>query len=57
MGEDLISSPYRSRFWQGATIVPRVRSQRSSTEKKPWKDLPDREGVVEAQFVAGAPEQ
>ncbi|WP_181007286.1 N-6 DNA methylase [Streptomyces sp. SM1] len=72
VGEDLISSPYRSRFWQGATIVPRVlffveqqdagplglgsgrirvRSTRSSTEKKPWKDLPDQEGVVEKQFV------
>lgn len=24
IGEDLISSPYRARFWQGATIVPRV---------------------------------
>ncbi|WP_439943340.1 N-6 DNA methylase [Streptomyces sp. BBFR115] len=72
VGEDLISSPYRSRFWQGATIVPRVlffveqqqagplglgsgrvrvRSTRSNTEKKPWKDLPDQEGVVEKQFV------
>lgn len=72
VGEDLISSPYRSRFWQGATIVPRVlffveqqqagplglgsgrvrvRSARSSTEKKPWKDLPDQEGVVETPFV------
>ncbi|MCT9003491.1 N-6 DNA methylase [Streptomyces rhizosphaerihabitans] len=72
VGEDLISSPYRTRFWQGATIVPRVlffvqqqeagplglgggrvrvRSERSSTEKTPWKDLPDLEGVVEAQFV------
>ncbi|WP_225846890.1 N-6 DNA methylase [Streptomyces sp. HPF1205] len=72
VGEDLISSPYRTRFWQGATIVPRVlffveqqeagplglgggrvrvRSQRSSTEKPPWKDLPALEGVVEAQFV------
>ncbi|MBT3154812.1 hypothetical protein HTV45_28730 [Streptomyces sp. CHD11] len=72
VGEDLISSPYRSRFWQGATIVPRVlffmeqqdagplglgsgrirvRSTRSSTEKKPWKDLSDQEGVVEKQFV------
>lgn len=72
VGEDLISSPYRPRFWQGATIVPRVlffvqpqeagplglgggrvrvRSERSSAEKKPWKDLPDLEGVVEKQFV------
>lgn len=72
VGEDLISSPYRTRFWQGATIVPRVlffvqqqeagplglgggrvrvRSQRSSTEKPPWKDLSALEGVVEAQFV------
>ncbi|MBV9022745.1 MAG: N-6 DNA methylase [Streptomycetaceae bacterium] len=24
VGEDLISSPYKDRFWQGATIVPRV---------------------------------
>ncbi|MFF8195935.1 N-6 DNA methylase [Streptomyces bobili] len=72
VGEDLISSPYRTRFWQGATIVPRVlffveqqeagplglgggrvrvRSARSSSEKKPWKELSDLEGVVEAQFV------
>jgi hypothetical protein len=72
VGEDLISSPYRTRFWQGATIVPRVlffieqqeagplglgsgrvrvKSQRSSTEKPPWKGLPDLEGVVEKQFV------
>ncbi len=28
-----------------------VRSERSSTEKKPWKDLPDLEGVVEKEFV------
>ncbi|MDT0308064.1 N-6 DNA methylase [Streptomyces sp. DSM 44917] len=70
--EDLISSPYRARFWQGATIVPRVlffveeqqagplglgggrvsvRSERSSTEKAPWKSLPDQDGVVEKQFV------
>ncbi|WP_058045498.1 N-6 DNA methylase [Streptomyces roseifaciens] len=70
--EGLISSPYKDRFWQGATIVPRVlyfvetqqagplglgggrvavRSERSSTEKKPWKDLPDQEGVVETEFV------
>ncbi|MFD7571462.1 N-6 DNA methylase [Streptomyces sp. NPDC059810] len=72
VGEDLISSPYRSRFWQGASIVPRVlffvekqesgplglgggrvavRSERSSTEKAPWKSLPDLEGVVEKEFV------
>ena len=28
-----------------------VRSQRSSTEKAPWKDLPDLIGVVESEFV------
>ncbi|WP_413753134.1 N-6 DNA methylase [Streptomyces sp. R-74717] len=74
-GEDLISSPYRKRFWQGASIVPRVlffveqqetgplglgggrvavRSERSSTEKPPWKSLPDMEGVVEKEFVRPA---
>lgn len=72
VGDELISSPYRPRFWQGATIVPRVlffvaqqqagplglgsgrisvRSERSSTEKAPWKSLPDQEGVVEKQFI------
>lgn len=72
VGEDLISSPYRKRFWQGASIVPRVlffvdqqetgplglgggrvavRSERSTTEKAPWKSLPDMEGVVEKEFV------
>jgi SAM-dependent methyltransferase len=28
-----------------------VQSMRSSTEKTPWKDLPDMEGVVETEFV------
>jgi len=28
-----------------------VRSARSSTEKDPWKLLPDRQGVIEAEFV------
>jgi hypothetical protein len=28
-----------------------VRSERSSLEKKPWKDLPPLEGVVETEFV------
>ena len=28
-----------------------VRSARSSTEKQPWKSLPDHEGVVEAEFI------
>ncbi|MCI3224354.1 N-6 DNA methylase [Streptomyces sp. NP-1717] len=28
-----------------------IRSQRSTLEKKPWKDLPDLEGSVEKQFV------
>ena len=28
-----------------------VRSARSSTEKLPWKSLPDREGVVETEFI------
>ncbi|MFJ9564307.1 N-6 DNA methylase [Streptomyces fuscichromogenes] len=72
VGEDLISSPYRSRFENGATIYPRylffvqqeeagplglgggrvrVRSERSSSENKPWKELADLEGVVETQFV------
>ncbi|WP_326811249.1 N-6 DNA methylase [Streptomyces scopuliridis] len=70
--EDLISSPYRTRFENGATIYPRylffvemqevgplglgggrtrVRSERSSTEKAPWKNLPDLEGVIEKEFI------
>jgi hypothetical protein len=28
-----------------------VQSERSSTEKQPWKSLPDMQGVVEAEFV------
>jgi SAM-dependent methyltransferase len=28
-----------------------VRSARSSTEKKPWKDLPSQNGVVETEFI------
>ncbi|MFF4653583.1 N-6 DNA methylase [Streptomyces sp. NPDC001380] len=72
VGADLIDSPYKSRFENGATIYPRnlffirqqqagplglgggrtaVRSERSSTEKKPWKNLPDLDGVVEKEFV------
>ncbi len=75
VGEGLISSPYRTRFWQGASIVPRmlffveeqkssplglgggrvaVQSERSSTEKAPWKSLPAMEGVVEKEFVRPA---
>ncbi|EFL39743.1 hypothetical protein SSRG_02547 [Streptomyces griseoflavus Tu4000] len=70
VGEGLISSPYRSRFENGATIYPRnlffvteqesgplglgggrtrVRSERSF--HRPWKELPQLEGVVETQFV------
>jgi hypothetical protein len=70
--EGLISSPYRDRFMNGATVFPKVlffvkeqaagplglgggrisvRSQRSTLEKKPWKDLPDLEGSVEKQFI------
>jgi hypothetical protein len=66
------SSPYASRFANGATVFPRVlfvvetrqatalgagagrktvRSQRSANEKKPWKNLPALDGVVERQFV------
>lgn len=29
----------------------RIRSMRSATEKKPWRDLPDLEGVVETEFL------
>lgn len=29
----------------------RIRSDRSVTEKKPWKELPDLEGTVESEFV------
>jgi SAM-dependent methyltransferase len=68
-------SPYRSRFSQGATLVPRVllmvdeqqtgplglaagevavRSTRSVSEKKPWKNLQPLEGTVETQFVRSA---
>lgn len=67
-------SPYRDRFYQGATLVPRslalverrdagplgtaagssaVRAVRSNLEKRPWKDLPTLEGVVEDRFVFG----
>ncbi|MFE3033014.1 Eco57I restriction-modification methylase domain-containing protein [Streptomyces canus] len=70
--DGLINSPYRDRFGQGASVVPKVlffvreqtasplglgggrvsvRSQRSALEKKPWKELPDREGSVEKEFV------
>jgi SAM-dependent methyltransferase len=28
-----------------------IRSQRSATEKKPWKDIPDLDGTVEISFV------
>jgi N-6 DNA Methylase len=66
-------SPYRGRFRQGASLVPRVlvtvveapggpigvtagrvrvQSARSANEKRPWKDLPSLEGVVERRFVA-----
>jgi N-6 DNA Methylase len=69
---DANESPYRSRFRQGASLVPRmlvtverspsgplgvaagrvaIRSARSANEKKPWKNLPALEGVVERQFV------
>ena len=65
-------SPYRQRFRQGATLVPRmlitveegsssrlglaadrlpVRSKRSATEKRPWKNIKALEGAVERQFV------
>ncbi len=66
------SSPYASRFRQGATFVPRVcffvetvaagplgfaagqtavQSLRSANEKKPWKEVPSLEGVVENRFL------
>lgn len=66
------ASPYKDRFYNGATIFPRVlffiedqessplglpagkirvRSTRSANEKKPWKELPSLEGVVESEFV------
>jgi hypothetical protein len=72
LAHDAAESPYRSRFRQGATLVPRmlvmvepapdgplgvatgqrrVRSSRSANEKRPWKDLPSLEGVVEEAFV------
>ncbi|MFG2695216.1 N-6 DNA methylase [Kitasatospora sp. NPDC048407] len=71
--EDLVGSPYASRFMNGATIFPKVlffvkeeesknlmglgggrrkvRSDRSTLEKAPWKKLPDAEGVVEKEFI------
>jgi SAM-dependent methyltransferase len=70
--EEEVESPYRLRFRQGASVVPRVlflveerppgplglprgfvvvRSVRSAYEKRPWKDLESREGVVESEFV------
>ena len=72
VGADLLESPYRPRFENGATIYPRylffvqqqqagplglgggrisVRSERGSSEKKPWKGMADLEGVVEKEFV------
>ena len=66
------TSPYGTRFTNGATIFPRVlttvaedhaspigsaagrlpiRSNRGTYEKRPWKDLPALEGVVERQFL------
>ena len=72
IGEGEAASPYRERFSQGASVVPRmlflvedapagplgagagrraVRSRRSSLEKRPWRDLPSLEGVVEDQFI------
>ncbi|MEV7806452.1 N-6 DNA methylase [Microbispora sp. NPDC088329] len=68
----VLESPYEPRFFQGASIVPRVlflvgrkptgplglpsgrravRSERSSKEKPPWKNLPSLDGVVESEFV------
>ncbi|MFI7319403.1 N-6 DNA methylase [Streptomyces venezuelae] len=67
-----IPSKYAARFFQGATVVPRmlfivdpvdggplgtganrqaVRSRRSPLEKKPWKDLPPLQGIVERSFL------
>ncbi|GGT37622.1 N-6 DNA methylase [Nonomuraea spiralis] len=69
---DLLESPYKPRFLEGATITPRVVfmiieqpagplglpagradvvSERSSTEKEPWKFMPAFERVVESEFV------
>ena len=66
------SSPYASRFRQGAIFSPRVlffvdrqeagplgiaagsvpiQSSRSANEKKPWRNVPDMNGVVEERFV------
>ncbi len=28
-----------------------MRSSRSNNDKKPWKDIPAREGVIEAEFI------
>lgn len=57
-------SPYRTRFRQGATLVPRmlclvyrptgsqrVSSRRSALEKPPWKTLPGVDGEIEAAFL------
>jgi SAM-dependent methyltransferase len=72
---DESGSPYKSRFRQGAILVPRmlimvtdapdsplglrvgrhaVRSRKSALDKKPWKELPEHEGVVESIFVRPA---
>lgn len=56
-------SAYHARFRQGATLVPRVlvivkrgadgrvRSARSEYEKRPWRELADLEGAVEAECL------
>lgn len=72
VAEDVAASPYRERFRQGATLVPRmlvmvevapdgplgmpsgmrrVRSARSASEKRPWKEISSLEGVVEERFI------
>ncbi len=72
IGSDGEESPYRARFRQGASLVPRVlvtvvkgpggpigvtagsirvQSARSANEKRPWKNLPSLDGVVERRFV------
>jgi len=72
ISDQVTRSPYKRRFRQGATVVPRVlftveempagplglrsgtmavRSARTANEKRPWKDLPSLEGVVESEFV------
>ncbi len=46
----IVEAAQASRLGTGAGRLT-VRSRRSSNEKRPWRDLPPLEGVIESQFV------